>query len=84
VFHGEVEQCRYGNRLLAGKSLADQPYPTSSVTLMREHGVPSMPVHDSLIVPYSKMKLAQEVLSKRFQIETGMLPRLDLNDPSDF
>jgi hypothetical protein len=52
--------------------------------LMREHGVPSMPVHDSLIVPNSKRKLAEEVLCERFRVETGMKPRLDVNDPWDF
>ena len=52
--------------------------------LMREHGVPTMPVHDSLIVPRSKGALAKEVLSERFRVETGTLPRLDVTDPWDF
>jgi hypothetical protein len=56
----------------------------SMLTLMREHGVPSMPVHDSLIAPRSKMELAQEVLREHFRRETGMLPRLDVTDPWDF
>ena len=33
----------------------------SMLILMREHGVPSMPVHDSLIVPRSRRKLAEDV-----------------------
>jgi hypothetical protein len=52
--------------------------------LMREHGVPSMPVHDSLIVPRSRRKLAEDVLRDRFRMETGVIPRLDYNDPEDF
>jgi hypothetical protein len=56
----------------------------SMLILMREHGVPSMPVHDSLIVPRSRRKLAEDVLRDRFRMETGRLPRLDYNDPEDF
>ena len=52
--------------------------------LKRNHGVPSMPVHDSLIVPRHRMDVALEVLRDRFRAETGMLPRLDVNDPWDF
>jgi hypothetical protein len=52
--------------------------------LMREHGVPTMPVHDSLIVPRSKGALAMEVISERFRVETGTLPRLDVTDPWNF
>jgi hypothetical protein len=54
------------------------------LTLKREHGVASMPVHDSLIVPLTKRKLAMELLSNRFRMETGTLPRLDVNNPFDF
>jgi hypothetical protein len=49
--------------------------------LKREHGVPSLPVHDALIVPDLDQKLAQEVLSEQFRIETGAKPRLDVNSP---
>lgn len=52
--------------------------------LMREHGVPSMPVHDSLIVAHSHVDVACDVLRDRFRVETGTIPRLDINDPSDF
>ena len=52
--------------------------------LMRKHGVPSMPVHDSLIVSRSRMEVALDVLRDRFRVETGMLPRLDINDPWNF
>jgi hypothetical protein len=45
----------------------------SMLILMKEHGVPSMPVHDSLIVPRSKRQLAQDVLRHRFKMETGMI-----------
>jgi hypothetical protein len=56
----------------------------SMLILMREHRVPSMPVHDSLIVPRSRRKLAEDVLTDRFRMETGRLPRLDYYDPEDF
>jgi hypothetical protein len=52
--------------------------------LMKEHGIPSMPVHDSLIVPRHRMDVALKVLKDRFRAETGMLPRLDVTDPWDF
>jgi len=56
----------------------------SMLILMKEHGVASMPVHDSLIVPRHCMDVALKVLRDRFRVETGMLPRLDVNDPWDF
>jgi hypothetical protein len=36
------------------------------LVLKREHGVPSMPVHDSLIVPLTKRKLAEQLLKDQF------------------
>ncbi|MGM4919555.1 hypothetical protein [Tardiphaga sp. 813_E8_N1_3] len=56
----------------------------SMQALMREHGVPSLPVHDSLIVPRTKVKLAMNVLTEQYRRTTGMLPRLDVSDPWDF
>ena len=56
----------------------------SMIILMKEHGIPSLPVHDSPIVPRHRMDLALEVLKDRFRVETGMLPRLDVTDPWDF
>lgn len=47
------------------------------LTLMRDHQVPSLPEHDSLIVPGSKFKVAKEALLHHFQKQTGFLPRLD-------
>jgi hypothetical protein len=54
------------------------------LTLKREHGVPSMPVHDSLIVPHTQQKLAEQILRDRFRRETGFVPRLDINSAWDF
>jgi hypothetical protein len=54
-------------------------------TLMRDHQVPSLPVHDSLIVPGSKFTVAKGVLVDHFRKQTGVVPRLDPEeDPSDF
>jgi len=54
------------------------------LTLKREHGIPSLPVHDAIIVPMSKQELAQEVLVEQFRKETGVVPRLDVSTPWDF
>lgn len=47
-------------------------------------GVPSMPVHDSLIVPASKETLAVNALSHQFRAKTGVVPKLDVSRPWDF
>ena len=47
------------------------------LTLMRDHQVPSLPVHDSLVVPGSKFNLAKEALVHNFRKQTGVLPRLE-------
>jgi hypothetical protein len=52
--------------------------------LKREHAVPSMPVHDSLIVPHTKRKLAVQLLTDQFRRKTGVVPRLDVSSPWDF
>jgi hypothetical protein len=49
------------------------------LTLKREHRVPSLPVYDAIIVPVSKRELAEKVLAEQFRVETGVLPRLDVN-----
>jgi len=53
--------------------------------LMRDHQVPSLPVHDSLIVPVSKFNVAKNALIHHFRIQTGVVPRLEPEeDPEDF
>jgi hypothetical protein len=55
------------------------------LTLMRDHKVPSLPVHDSLIVPSSKFNVAKGALVDHFRKQTGVVPRLDPEeDPEDF
>jgi hypothetical protein len=55
------------------------------LTLMRDHQVPSLPVHDSLIVPSSKFIVAKGALVDHFRKQTGVVPRLDPEeDPEDF
>jgi hypothetical protein len=44
-------------------------------------GVPSMPVHDSLIVQASKEALAADTLSHQFRAHTGVVPKLDVSRP---
>ena len=45
--------------------------------LMRDHQVPSLPVHDSLIVPMSKFDVAKGALIHHFRMQTGVVPRLE-------
>jgi hypothetical protein len=53
--------------------------------LMRDHQVPSLPVHDSLIVPASKFAVAKGAIVHHFRMQTGVVPRLDPeDDPEDF
>lgn len=44
-------------------------------------GVPSLPVHDSLIVQHRKEALAVEVLKQQFQTHTGAVPKLGVARP---
>jgi hypothetical protein len=44
--------------------------------LKREHGIPSLPVYDSLIVPVSKAWRAAEVLRGEFQKVTARIAKL--------
>ena len=46
--------------------------------------IPSLPVHDSLIVPATKAAMAADVLKRQFRNHTGMVPKLDVTDPWDF
>jgi len=46
--------------------------------LMRKHGVPSLAVHDSLIIPRSKIELATEALKARFRWVTKMEPLISI------
>jgi hypothetical protein len=47
--------------------------------LMREHQVPSLPVHDSLIVTASKQEVARDTLSHEYHQVTGVQPKLVVN-----
>jgi hypothetical protein len=44
--------------------------------LMREHGVPSYSMHDGIIVPMSKARLARDVLMREFRSVIGVEPTL--------
>ncbi|WP_426440670.1 hypothetical protein [Bradyrhizobium genosp. P] len=43
-------------------------------------GVPSLPVHDSLLVPASHQDLAVETLTRHFQAHIGVTPSLDVTN----
>jgi hypothetical protein len=82
----------WGNKIIRGRvrDWGDLMFAESDavirtmLTLKRQHGIPSLPVYDSIIVPRAKWEVAQEVLTEQFRIVTGAKPRLDLNDPWDF
>jgi hypothetical protein len=42
--------------------------------LMRTHGVPSLSMHDGIIVPRSKADLAQSILKQQFRRVIGVEP----------
>ena len=44
--------------------------------LMRQYEVPSLPVHDCIIVRKSDQELAMRVLSEQFKVKVGIEPRL--------
>ena len=49
---------------------------STMLELKRKHGVPSLAVHDSIIVPQSKADRAAEVLTEQFQKVAGTTPQL--------
>jgi hypothetical protein len=51
--------------------------------LKREHQVPSLSVHDSLIVPASSAETARAVLSQKFQDQRRVTPLLKINKLAD-
>jgi hypothetical protein len=54
---------------------------STMLDLMRQHGTPSLTVHDSLIVPVSQAEIASETLKGRFQAQQKVVPRLKFNWP---
>jgi hypothetical protein len=50
---------------------------STMLRLKREHGIPSLSVHDSLIVPISKREVAQELLSEEYFQVTKTRPQLE-------
>ena len=47
-------------------------------------GIPSLPVHDSLIVPQSREAVAVDVLKHQFRARTGVVPKLSISRPDLF
>jgi hypothetical protein len=47
--------------------------------LMREHGVPTLSMHDGIIVPRSQADLAKTILSKEFHRVVGVTPTLTVD-----
>lgn len=48
-------------------------------TLAFSHGVPALPIHDSLIAPEASRTTVEEVLSTSFQRHLGVLPKLKVS-----
>jgi hypothetical protein len=55
---------------------------STMLRLKREHQVPSLSVHDSLIVPISKRKVAEELLSQEYFRATKTKPQLETSTAS--
>ena len=49
------------------------------LTLMRRHGVPSLSMHDGIIVPRSKASLAKTILAGEFRRIVGVAPTLTVD-----
>ena len=47
--------------------------------LMNDHNIPSLPVHDCIIVRESDQDLAMRILSEQFYEKTGLVPKLKVN-----
>lgn len=47
-------------------------------------GIPSLPVHDSIIVPESREVVAVETLKQQFRVHTGVVPKLETSRPEAF
>jgi hypothetical protein len=52
---------------------------STMLRLAREHNIPAVPVHDSLIVPRSKEVTAYRILDEQFTKIIGMVPKLKLS-----
>ena len=46
--------------------------------LMNDHKLPSLPVHDCIIVRKSDQELAMRILSEHFHKQTGLVPKLKI------
>lgn len=51
---------------------------------LRSKGIPSLPVHDSLIVQENREAEAIDELKHQFRARTGMVPKLDISRPDTF
>lgn len=50
-----------------------------AMTELMGQGIPSLTVHDSLIVPVSKREVAEQALSGHYLKETGVVPVLKVS-----
>lgn len=54
---------------------------STMLALKREHGIPSLSVHDSLIVPAHSAEAARTMLEEKFQHQREVTPLLKINWP---
>ncbi len=70
----------------SGCAWGDLHYAESEVVLATieslafEHAIPSLPLHDAILVPVSKSGLAMRVLSAEFERHIGVKPKLKLKE----
>jgi hypothetical protein len=51
---------------------------------LKSKGIPSLPVHDSLIVQDNREADAVDDLKHQFRARTGVVPKLDISRPDNF
>jgi hypothetical protein len=57
---------------------------STMLRLKREHGIPSTPVHDSLLVPVSDVETGKRLLNEQFEKLAGVRPTLKVRTLYDF
>jgi hypothetical protein len=60
------------------RSVATGPHRTLQIQLIKLYQVPSLPVHDSLLVPVSAIHLAMDALKDSYRYHCKIEPRVKI------
>ena len=66
-FHEKVKEYFYTGQGIFLQYIESEIIKNSMLELWRNHKVPSLPVHDELIVPFSKRELAKGIIEKNYR-----------------